>query len=640
LRNVATGKKNRKPGSRRRRNEIASASRLKVGRLVPTVNRSPGWLRPWVACLFLITITSAVYSSVRHNPFIDYDDQAYVVNNLHVQSGLNWDTFVWAFTTTNQENWHPLTWLSHALDCQLFGSNAGAHHITNVCIHVANVVLLFLLLELVTGRRGASLLVAALFALHPFNVDSVAWIAERKNLLSTFFFLLSLGGYGWYARKPDWRRYIPFCLLFILSLLAKPMMVTFPFVLLLVDYWPLHRVEGWCFGSAHFPVPRNSVTRLIVEKIPLLALAGISSVVTIIAQKNAIQPLEAMPFVSRLENAIASYFLYVWKTVVPANFAIYYPNPFDTLAKSSGDASGWAPFAAGAVLLLAVSWLAWRQRHVRPYLIVGWLWYLGTLVPVIGIVQVGPQGMADRYAYIPLIGLFVIASWGAGEIADYFNIKFSARSAGIALVLAALSLLTIHQLGYWRTGLSLWLHAVEVTRNNVRANDHVGFQFTAQRRPDDALPYFEEAARLDPRDPDSHLAVGAHLQDTGHLHEAIRNYEVVVHESIDPQQVVFGYFNLCLIFGELGDFSRANEALSRAQTKSPELTAAKVQELQSLVTAQPSDEGYLRLGILAEETGEISAAHAAYERALQMNPSRIETQRALDHLLASSGKMP
>jgi hypothetical protein len=621
--------------SRRKRPEAKPASRISSASIV-TMETAPArwWARRWVICLFLVAITAAVYSPLRNHPFIDYDDPGYVTNNQHVLSGLNWETLVWSFTTTEQTNWHPLTWLSHALDCQLFGANAGAHHLTNLFLHVLNVVLLFLILDAATGRRGCSLIVAALFALHPFNVDSVAWIAERKNVLSMVFFLLTLAAYGWYARKPNWKRYGLVGLLFILGLLAKPMLVTLPFVLLLADFWPLQRIADWTPASERLAMPQKSATQLLLEKLPLLAISAVSSAVTVIAQKKSIQPLQVMPFAARLENAVASYFLYLWKTVWPSGFAIHYPSPFDPLLADTGGLSAWAACAAGAFVLIVVSWIAWRQRVARPYLVTGWLWYLGTMVPVIGIVQVGMQGMADRYAYVPLIGIFVILSWGAAEAAEEFRVKPAWRFAAAALVIAVLSFLTVRQVGYWRSSEVLWSHAIDVTRDNSVAEDHVGNLLAAQHR-SDALPYFEEAARVDAYDPTSHLAVAAHLQDQGRLKDAIQNYKVVVHESTDPQQVVFGYVNLCIIFGELGDFARAHEAFTRAQLKSPELTGGTIREMNGMVTAHPTDEGYLRLGLLLEQVGMTGEARAAYRLALQANPGRAEAQRSLDHLAAA-----
>jgi protein O-mannosyl-transferase len=589
------------------------------------------WAHPWLLPAFLVLLTAAVYSPVRSLPFINYDDPGYVVQNSHVQSGLTWNTFVWSLTATEQTNWHPLTWLSHALDCQLFGVNPAGHHLTNLLLHVINVLLLFWLLQKATGAKGCSFLVAALFAVHPFNVDSVAWVAERKNLLSTLFFLLTLGAYGWYAQKPQWTRYTFVVLLFLMGLAAKPMLVTLPFVLLLLDYWPLQRIVGWTQPSQRLPIPQVTPKRALVEKLPLLAFSAASCVATVIAQQSAIKPLDAISFGDRLLNALASYALYIVKACWPSGFAIYYPHLFDpTLAPSSG-VTAWTAVIAGVFLLTLGTAIIWSQRHTRPYLLTGWAWYLGMLVPVIGVVQVGMQGMADRYAYLPLIGIFIIVAWGAGELANRFHVKALWREISVLTVLAILSLLTVRQLRYWRTDYALWSHALQVTANNYYANDQVGSMLASQHRPE-ALQYFEEAARIAPLDPTSHEAVAAHLQDQGLLKDAIRNYEIVVHRSDDPHHLVFAYTNLCVIFGELGDYRRAHEAFARAARQDPQLTGMVIRDLAQAVSAHPADEGYLRLGLLFEQGGQMADARYSYEQALRLNPNRAEAQNALNHL--------
>src|SRR5579863_1250870 len=354
-----------------------------------------------VVCLCLAVATFVVYSRATRNPFLHVDDQNYVTGNPHVQAGLAWQTFTWALTATDAENWHPLTWLSHALDCQLFGLNPAGHHATNILLHALNATLLFLLLLRATGAQGRSLLVAALFALHPINVESVAWIAERKNVLSTLFFLLTLAAYGWYARKPELKRYLTVVALFALGLAAKPMVITLPFVLLLLDYWPLERIRGWDAQSLSkltdrkhrqkkraeavvsnkvFRAPQFSFSRLVLEKLPLLALCAGSAAITIVAQRtHAIQSLGIYPFAGRLENALYAYACYVWKTFWPTRLAFLYPYPRDGRPV-------WL-LASAVLSLLAVSVLVWKLRRTRPYLVTGWLWYLGTLVPVIGVVQ-------------------------------------------------------------------------------------------------------------------------------------------------------------------------------------------------------------------------------------------------------------
>lgn len=594
-----------------------------------------GWLRRrWLVCFLLLAASAAVYSPVVDHPFIDWDDPGYVAQNLHVQAGLSWATLAWSFTTTEQANWHPLSWLSHALDCQLFGLNAGEHHLTSVLIHAINAVLLFLLMEKATGAAGRSFLVAALFALHPFNVDSVAWIAERKNVLSTMFFLLTLGAYGWYARRPEPKRYALVTLLFVLGLAAKPMLVTLPFVLLLLDYWPLQRVAGWSAISEHFPVTQVAPSRLLIDKLPLLVLSALSSAVTIVAQRGAIQPAQVLPYTARLENAVASYALYLLKTVWPSGFAVHYPDPFSTTQVTPPGPAAWAAFAAGGLFLTVGSCLVWRQRRKRRYLITGWLWYLGTMFPVIGLVQVGMQGMADRYAYVPLIGVFVMVVWGIAELAGHLRLRPAWRQALAVVILATLSFLTFHQVGYWRTSYALWSHTLQVTRNNFLAYDAVGNLLASQHRPE-ALHYFEEAARIAPMDPTSHQALAARLEDQGLLTEAIRNYEVVVHGSTNPEQLVFAYVNLSIIFGELGDYPRAHEAFSRALRKDPQQIDAMIRVLAEAVSAHPADEGYLRLGLLLEQAGRSADARATYGQALKLNPNRLEALQALNHLEAS-----
>ena len=449
-----------------------------------------------IACVALALVTSAVYSRATRNPFMHVDDQNYVIENPHVQAGLTCQTLTWSLTATAAQNWHPLTWLSHALDCQLYGLNPAGHHSTNILLHALNVVLLFLLLVRASGAKVRSLLVAALFALHPLNVESVAWIAERKNVLSTLFFLLTLGAYGWYALKPDVKRYLTVIALFALGLAAKPMVITLPFVLLLIDFWPLQRIRGWDqplppTGKAHKnrkprsqdvapdkAFPQFKFARLVLEKLPLLALCLASAAITIIAQRaGAIQSFEIYPFAGRLANALYAYASYVWKTLWPTRLAFLYPYPRD----------GRPPWqlALAVLFLMSVTVLVWKQRRSRPYLASGWLWYLGTLVPVIGLIQVGDQSMADRYAYIPLIGIFVMIVWAAADAADRRQLNLQLRTAIAIVILAALSFLTWRQIGYWHSDYDLWSHTIKVTQHNVVADETLSktlMQLAARRK--------------------------------------------------------------------------------------------------------------------------------------------------------------
>jgi tetratricopeptide (TPR) repeat protein len=568
--------------------------------------------------------TFAIYSPVIAHPFINYDDRDYVTENQHVQAGLSAQTIAWAFTSTDQANWHPLTWLSHEMDCEIYGLNPHGHHLTSVLIHTANVLLLFLLLQWATGATGASAMVAALFAFHPFNVESVAWIAERKNLLSTFFFLLALAAYGWYARQPSLRRYAALAGLFALGLAAKPMVITLPFVLLLLDYWPLARIKGWATRSSAFPMPQVPWTRLLLEKVPLLALSAASAAITVFAQRsgNAFESLGHIPLHLRLENAIYAYAKYVVKIFWPINMALIYPHPLDKLT--------FFQVGLSAIFLIVVSLLVWQSRKQRPYALTGWLWFLGTLVPVIGLVQVGPQGMADRYAYIPAIGIFVLLVWGFNDWASSTPSISGWLKPIAVVVLAFLAILTFRQIGYWRSSEELWTHTLQVTEDNFMADDMLGSVLVQERRPE-ALQYFEAAARIAPWDPDSHQAVGAALQDRGDLQGAIREYQVVLHAK-DPKILAYTYANLGVIYRELGNSAAAHLSSEQALRSDPVVVHQMIQQLSGMVEARPAAPGYLRLGLLLEGAGEAAQARSAYERALELDPGFAPARRALQSL--------
>lgn len=425
-------------------------------------------------CVLLAAATFVLYSPVTGYSFIVLDDNDYVTSNLHIHRGLSWSTIKWAFTSTEAANWHPLTWLSHALDYQLFALNPAGHHLDSVLIHALNAVVLFLLLAWVTKRVGPSLLVAALFALHPLNVESVAWVAERKNVLSTLLFFLAIVAYVWYAHKPDWRRYLLVAALFAAGLMAKPMVITLPFVLLLLDYWPLERTEN---GSpAPKGVPRVAFWRLLLEKVPLLLLSVASAFITLKAQRSghAVRSLHQFPFAIRIENAVESYGLYLWKMFWPAQLAPLYPHP--AIGLPAWQWIGCALILAGITVLV----VTFRSKRYLP---VGWFWFLGTLVPVIGLVQVGDAAMADRYAYIPLIGIFVMIVWSLDDWADAKRVRTVWRVIPALCVLSALGFATSRQLSYWQNEYTLWTHALTVTERNPFAHDAVG---SALMEPDSA----------------------------------------------------------------------------------------------------------------------------------------------------------
>ncbi len=465
-------------------------------------------------CVLLAAVTIALYGPVLGYSFVVLDDQDYVTANSHIQRGLAWSTIRWAFTSTDAANWHPLTWLSHALDYQLFALRPAGHHLDSVLIHALNAVLLFLLLAWVTKRVAPSLLVAALFALHPINVESVAWVAERKNVLSTLFFLLAIGAYVRYAQKPGWRRYLLVAALFAAGLMAKPMVITLPFVLLLLDYWPLGRTVG--SPASAVGAPQLIGSRLLLEKIPLLVLSAASAWTTLIAQRTAERTFEEFPLGIRIANAVVSYGLYLWKMLWPARLALY---PHSAIALPA-----WQ-WILSALLLIIVTALVVIFRSKR-YLPVGWFWFLGTLVPVIGLVQVGEASMADRYAYIPLIGIFVMIAWGLEDWAAAKAVRTVWRVLPALCVLTALGLATSRQISYWESDYDLWSHTAAVAESpfahNAVGGDLLAPDFamsrhdreifgTKQKRLDEARRHFERALEL--RRPLAQQNPGVHLPE-------------------------------------------------------------------------------------------------------------------------------
>ena len=414
-------------------------------------------------CVLLAMATIGLYSPAIGHSFVVLDDREYVTANPNIHGVLGWSTIHWAFTSTYAANWHPLTWLSHALDYQFFGLNPAGHHLDSVLIHALNAVLLFLLLGWVTKRVGPSLLVAALFAVHPINVESVAWVAERKNVLSTLFFFLAIGAYGWYARRPDWRRYLLVAALFAAGLMAKPMVITLPFVLLLLDYWPLNRTP--LDETQSGPVPSNDVpqvafSRLMLEKIPLLFLSAASAWVTLKAQRAAVRSFEELPLAIRVENAVVAYGLYLWKMLWPARLA-FYPHSVIPLP-------AWQ-WILSALVLMSVTALVVAFRTKR-YLPIGWFWFLGTLIPVIGLVQVGEYAMADRYAYVPLIGIFVMIAWSFADLTEAKKIRTVWRVIPVFCSLSALGCGTYRQISYWDSDYDLWSHTLAVEENPLTHN--------------------------------------------------------------------------------------------------------------------------------------------------------------------------
>jgi tetratricopeptide (TPR) repeat protein len=586
-----------------------------------------------VVCLLLAVVTLALYNPVNHHPFVNYDDDRYVTENAHVRQGLTGDAISWALASTEQANWHPLTWMSHALDVSLFRMNPAGHHLTSVLLHAVNVCLLFLLLMWGTNRIGPSLFVAALFAVHPMNVESVAWIAERKNVLCTLFFFLTLLAYGWYARNPCWKRYLAVFGLFAAGLASKPMVITLPFVLLLLDYWPLGRLQGT--GENRTPW-----SRVLLEKLPLFALSAAGAVITVHAQQGsgAVRSTAEFSLGVRIANAIYAYGMYLWKMFWPSHLAPLYPHPGDSL-------SAWRVLLATAIFV-TITVLVWKFRS-RRYLLVGWFFFLGTLVPVIGLVQVGEAAMADRYAYIPLIGIFVMIGFGFSDLTQQKSLGYL-PTIPAAAGLIALSFAAYRQIGYWQSNEELWSHTLAVTSNNFVAEDNLGGALILDGREEEAHAHFESAARINPRDPMSHSNLGTYYETHNQGREAVREYEAAIAMTSDPGLLSQTYANLGAAYRGLGDDERAQTSFKHALQYNPNqfnawlglgLMAQKqgnlaeaITDLSRSVELQPTARGYLALGNALQHSGKNVEALSAYEHALKISPSLTEAQQAADSL--------
>jgi len=556
---------------------VGLGSEKQVSSAAPTsLFQSPGKWILVLGCL-LVFATIALYHPVVHYPFANADDDSYISDNVHVKYGLDWDTVKWSFTTFRDANWHPLTWLSHALDCHLFFLDPGKHHQTNVLLHACNVLLLFWVLLRATGYTGRSAMVAALLALHPINVESVVWIAERKNLLSMLFLLLALGAYRWYALKPRVDRYTLVAFLYALGLMAKPQVVTFPFVLLLWDYWPLRRMFAGSIEVAETAaaMPPKTFSWLVLEKLPLFVLSAASAVITIKAQRagGAMSgPQNTYPFLLRLENAIVSYVRYMDKAVWPSHLALMYPHR---------SFPAWQVVAALLLLLVITAMVMANRRH--RYLAVGWFWFLGTLVPMIGLVQVGAQAMADRYAYLPLVGLFIMICWGVSRWAGQRHLSPPRRAWLAAPSLAALVALTVvthRQIGYWSDNVALWAHTVQVTNGNWIAENNLGAALMDKGQMEDAMAHFRSAEAIYPDDPRTYLFLGYCEQRRGNLQEAIEQYKkvlLVTQNNIwnNAQLRDDAFVNIGNAYRDLGDPVRAAESYAAAENQRREFLQKK-----------------------------------------------------------------
>jgi Tfp pilus assembly protein PilF len=503
-------------------------------------------------CSLLSFLTFAVFWGVLGNDFINYDDFQYVTDNRHVTSGLSIENAVWAFTSGYAANWHPITWLSHMLDVELFGMNPQGHHLMNLLLHTANVCLLFLLLNKITGTVWRSVVVAALFAIHPLHVESVAWVAERKDVLSTCFAMLAMLLYTCYVQRPTTWRYLALCVCFALGLMSKPMLVTLPFVLLLIDYWPLRRIDPWRMDDSIGEQPyqlanKLPISKLFMEKLPLFALAVLSSCITIFVQKGeSLHTLEVTPLSFRLANALVAYLRYLGKTVWPSDLAVLYPLPQTIPVLHS---------MISALLLLLISYCAFLLSRRRPYILIGWLWFLGTLLPVIGIVQVGLQSMADRYTYFPLIGVFILIVWGAADLVAHkpaWRIPLALATVGI---LTAYSAVTWSYVRCWVNSTTLFSHAIAASPDNYYAHYMLGKALYEDNLFEDALANYVRVRQLNPRFADVYVNMGIIYAKQGKLSEAINDFTTAL--SLKPGSK-YVHYNIAVALQAQG---RVDEAM-------------------------------------------------------------------------------
>jgi tetratricopeptide (TPR) repeat protein len=614
----------------------------------------------------LMAVTIALYWPTTGHDFISFDDGEYIFANPHVQSGLSWQGVRWAFLYPVSCNWHPLTVLSHMLDCQMFGCRPWGHHLTSVLLHAFNAVLVFALLRQMTGATLRSLFVAALFAVHPLRVESVAWVAERKDLLCGFFSVLTLIFYVRYARKrleterreakapeaaaPVTRPYTLdywlalFC--FALGLMSKPMLVTWPFVLLLLDYWPLGRMpkpEGGMKTEEGRRQKGDSSSFILREKLPFFLLAACSSAVTFAVQRQggAFRAVQDLPIGMRCGNALITYFRYLAKLLWPTDLAVYYPHP--------GHWPLGMVLLAGA-LMLGVSALVLVQRRQAPFLLMGWLWYCGTLVPVIGLVQVGGQAMADRYTYLPTLGVLILAVWEAYELTRHWRYHVVALPvAGVAAIVLCFAL-TRQQLEHWRNSEALFRHALEVTQNNYLAHNSLGTALDAKGQVDEAISHYREALRLKPNYPEAHYNLGNELAKQGNINEAIRHYQEAIRLKPDYAEP---RYNLGLVLARKGQTDEAIRQFQAAVRVKPDYADARfnlalllamrgqtheaISEFQAAIRLRPGDaDAHNYLGLTLASEGQLDKAISQYQEAIRLKPDYAEARNNLSRALELS----
>ena len=566
-----------------------------------------------VISLFLIAVTFLVYGQVLDYRFLNFDDNKYVTENAHITNGFTREDVVWAFTESYASNWHPLTWLSHMLDFEIYGLDPFGHHLTNLIIHIANTLLLFWVLMKMTGTVWRSVFVAVMFAVHPLNVESVAWIAERKNVLSVFFFFLTLWAYIDYVEK---KRSFLFVVLFLaFGLMAKPMLVTVPFLLILLDFWPLRR---WNFGgfageSEMSAIKTESLGRLILEKLPLFILVAGSCVITFIAQKggDAVRTTELRSFYSSVANGLISYVEYIEKFAWPRGLSVFYPHAGDSI-------SGWKALTCGLILVVVTTWVV-RSIQRAPYFAVGWFWYLGTLVPVIGIVQVGEQAMADRYTYLPMIGIFICIAWGFPELIKNAKQKLIPILAGTFIPI--LMLLTWAQVKHWENSVTLFEHAIDVNENEtpsfVIAYNNLGHALLSEQRFEDAVTVFQRAVEINPNYSKAQNNLGNALSELKRYDKAIGYYQQAI--KIEP------------------DYAEAFNNFANALRNRGQLKESVEYYREAIRLDGEYDEAHFNLGITWSQQGQLEKAIAQYQKALEINSKFTKAHNNLAGLLAQKG---
>lgn len=572
--------------------------------------------------LLLAALTWVVFGQTLGHQFVEYDDQSYVYENPEITAGITTCGIFNAFAHPHARNWHPLTTISHMLDCQLFGLNPAGHHLTNVLLHTAAVLLLFSALHAMTGAMWRSAFVAAVFAIHPLRAESVAWVAERKDVLSALFFMLSLGAYLRYARQATLKRYLWVILFFALGLMSKPMLVTLPLVLLLLDYWPLARFQGQASARPNDKggAEKNYVAvpqRLIVEKIPLLFLSLLSAIATLIVQRQTVGYSEQVPLTWRLSNGLVSYIAYIGQMIWPAKLAVFYPHAADGLPL-------WEAILT-FLLFAGITAMAFALRKTRPYLIIGWSWYLICLLPVIGVIQVGLQGRADRYTYLPQIGLYLAVTWTAADLSIFSN-KRRGILAGMAVaIIGVLAWRGWIQTSYWRNTESLWNHALAVTSNNDLAHNNVAALLMRRGQVDDAISHYDQALKLRPNNRETHYHLSVALLHNnlanalarkGLLDEAIVHYRKAVELRDDFADA---HSNLAAMLAQKGQAAEAIAHYEKALAIPPEDAAA-----------------HLRLAAMLLQTGREDEAIAHYRRGLEIAPRSVAVLNALAWVLATN----